>query len=339
MFKFIVLSLLISSCLSAPQNFVGRSAIGSHNSQILRSPFGTHSHHSKTVSDLDGTAVVHRHHTQNTGGSVLRVSRPQIVRSGPFAVRALPAHSPFLVGGPTSTPVISTAPAGVASNLFQTADGRIFAFSNGNQRIAPGQLFQTPDGRIFTTSVIPPQNQHNQVPVFSPEAEDQSPAIAPETSEPITETPIIEAVRDTTETADYADYSDDYEEVTEDPIEITTQPPAPEPEPQQQQQQQQRVVITQDNGLRSFLAVPSNQIISRAPFGPIFATRDHHAHATHVTTTSDQAIARVVPTAPVTHVTHPVSHIAHPAGLAYTLADTASTGYFTYPGAGFAFQF
>ena len=66
-FQFIVSSLLISSCLSAPQNFVARSAIGSHNSQILRSPFGTHSHHSKTVSDLDGTAVVHRHHTQNTG--------------------------------------------------------------------------------------------------------------------------------------------------------------------------------------------------------------------------------------------------------------------------------
>ena len=199
-------------------------------------------------------------------------------------------------------------------------------------------MFQTPDGRIFTTSVIPPQNQHNQVPVFSPEAEDQSPAIVPETSEPITETPIIEAVRDTTETADYVDYSD-YEEITEDPIEVTTQPPAPEPQQQQRQPKQQRVVITQDNGLRSFLAVPSNQIISRAPFGPIFATRDHHAHATHVTTASDQAIARVVPTAPVTHVTHPISHVAHPAGLAYTLADTASTGYFTYPGAGFAFQF
>ena len=75
------------------------------------------------------------------GGSVLRVSRPQIVRSGPFAVRALPAHSPFLVGGPASTPVISTAPAGVSSNLFQTADGRIFAFSNGNQQI--GKLITT----------------------------------------------------------------------------------------------------------------------------------------------------------------------------------------------------
>ena len=92
-------------------------------------------------------------------------------------------------------------------------------------------------------------------------------------------------------------------------------------------------MITQDNGLRSFLAVPSNQIISRAPIAPIFATRDHHGHATHVTTTSDQAITRVVPTAAA------VTHVAHPAALTYTLADTAATGYFTYPGAGIAFQF
>ena len=222
--------------------------------------------------------------------------------------------------------------------------------------LAPGQLFQTPDGRIFSTSIIPQQNQHNQVPVFTPEAEDQSPAIVPETSEPITESPIIEAVRDTTEVAeDYADYNNadysDYEQITEDPIEITTQPPAPEPEPQQQQQQQQRVVITQDNGLRSFLAVPSNQnqIISRAPIRPIFhgvSNNFHHGHATHVTTASDESLARVVPTAGVTHFTHPfsrvvqpVSHVANPAGLTYTLADTASTGYFTYPGAGIAFQF
>ena len=96
---------------------------------------GTLSHHSKTVTDLDGTAHVHRHHTQlDNRGSVLRVSRPRLVQSGPFAVRAVPAHTPFLVGGHTSTPVITAAPTGVASNLFQTADGRIFAFSNGAQQ-------------------------------------------------------------------------------------------------------------------------------------------------------------------------------------------------------------
>ena len=86
------------------------------------------------------------------GGAVLRVSRPQIVRSGPFAVRALQAQSPFLVGGPTSTPVISTAPAGVSSNLFQTADGRIFAFSNGNQQIGKlSTTLQNYNNTIFWT--------------------------------------------------------------------------------------------------------------------------------------------------------------------------------------------
>ena len=117
---------------------MARQALGAHNSQIVRSPFGTLSHHTKTVTDLDGSAVVHRHHTQldNRGASVLRVSRPRLVQAGPFAVRAVPSATPFLVGGAgRNAPVITTAPTGVASNLFQTPDGRIFAFSNGNQPI------------------------------------------------------------------------------------------------------------------------------------------------------------------------------------------------------------
>ena len=117
---------------------MARQALGAHNSQIVRSPFGTLSHHTKTVTDLDGSAVVHRHHTQldNRGASVLRVSRPRLVQAGPFAVRAVPSATPFLVGGTgRNAPVITTAPTGVASNLFQTPDGRIFAFSNGNQPI------------------------------------------------------------------------------------------------------------------------------------------------------------------------------------------------------------
>ena len=44
------------------------------------------------------------------------------------------------MGGNGATPVITAARG--ASNLFQTPDGRIFAFSNGAQPITPGQLFQ-----------------------------------------------------------------------------------------------------------------------------------------------------------------------------------------------------
>ena len=69
---------------------------------------------------------------------------------------------PIVVGGAAgSTPVI-TAARGSGTNIFQTPDGRIFAFSNGAQRIAPGQIFQTPDGRIFTTAVINQDNQQQQ---------------------------------------------------------------------------------------------------------------------------------------------------------------------------------
>lgn len=112
-------------------------------------------------------------------------------------------------------------------------------------------------------------------------------------------------------------------------------------------------MITQDNGLRSFVAVPSNQIITRAPISPLVSPAVAHHHAHHVETHSDTPLTRVTPvstavthlTHPVAHVTHPVTrvahtvpHVAHP-GLTYSLADVASTGYFTYPGAGIAFQF
>ena len=66
-------------------------------------------------------------------------------------------------GAGGSTPVI-TAARGSATNIFQTPDGRIFAFSDGGQQIAPGQIFQTPDGRIFATAVIGQNNFNNPAP-------------------------------------------------------------------------------------------------------------------------------------------------------------------------------
>ena len=150
--------------MAAPQFFVTspQAAVGAHTSQTVRSPFGTHSHHQKTVTDLDGSAQVHRFDSRfhnNAGAQVVRVARPRLVNTGPFAVQALPHQTPIVVGGSAgSTPVI-TAARGSATNIFQTPDGRIFAYSNGANQIVPGQIFQTPDGRIFTTAVI---NQNHQ---------------------------------------------------------------------------------------------------------------------------------------------------------------------------------
>ena len=149
---------MISSCSAAPQTLFARqaAAIGSHDSQTVRSPFGTVHTHSKTVTDLDGTAHVHKFDSRvQNNAAVVRVARPRLLSSGPFAVQALPSQTPVFVGGAGATPVITAARNNIngAGNLFQTPDGRIFAFSNGNQQILPGQIFQTPDGRIFTTSV------------------------------------------------------------------------------------------------------------------------------------------------------------------------------------------
>jgi hypothetical protein len=167
--------------MAAPQFFVTSpqaAAVGAHTSHTVRSPFGTHSHHQKTVTDLDGSAQVHRFDSRfhnNAGAQVVRVARPRLVNTGPFAVQALPHQTPIVVGGSAgSTPVI-TAARGSATNIFQTPDGRIFAYSNGANQIVPGQIFQTPDGRIFTTAVI---NQNHQT--IQPQQQQQQATVAAE---------------------------------------------------------------------------------------------------------------------------------------------------------------
>ena len=187
--------------MAAPQFFVTspQAAVGAHTSQTVRSPFGTHSHHQKTVTDLDGSAQVHRFDSRfhnNAGAQVVRVARPRLVNTGPFAVQALPHQTPILVGGSAgSTPVI-TAARGSATNIFQTPDGRIFAYSNGANQIVPGQIFQTPDGRIFTTAVINQNSHNNQEPT-----QQQQPTVAP--AEPQSEVKRLPYISDTLDSTEH----------------------------------------------------------------------------------------------------------------------------------------
>ena len=120
-------------------------------------------------------------------------------------------------------------------------------------------------------------------------------------------------------------------------------------EQQQQQRQQQDVVVTQGaNGLPSFVAVPSTQIVARAPFTPatqrfVAAPAQAHSHSVvshdavhHVVPTATTQFVRANPVlAPATQVvrTNPVLAQANP------ILTPASTGFFTFPGAGIAFQF
>ena len=179
-------------------------------------------------------------------------------------------------------------------------------------------MFQTPDGRIFSTSAIQEEND--------------APA---EADEPTNNAEAVFIGRQNTEEV--------IEEEPQEPVEEVQPQEVQQPRAQQQpvQQQRQNVIITQDNGLRSFVAVPSNQVISRAPIAAL-------SHANHVVTHTDTPLTRFAPA--VAHVAHPtVAHVAHPAAVTRTvavpttqgfnLADTASTGFFTFPGAGVAFQF
>ena len=179
-------------------------------------------------------------------------------------------------------------------------------------------MFQTPDGRIFSTSAIQEDN-----------------AAPAEADEPANNADAVFIGRQNTEEV--------IEEEPQEPLEEVQPQQVQQSRAQQQpaQQQRQNVVITQDNGLRSFVAVPSNQVISRAPIAAL-------SHANHVVTHTDTPLTRFAPA--VAHVAHPtVAHVAHPAAVTravavpttqgFNLADTASTGFFTFPGAGVAFQF
>jgi hypothetical protein len=356
--------------LAAPQFFVNvpasQAAIGTHNNQILRTALGTHENHEKTVTNLDGTAQVHRFDSRfhNNGAAVVRVARPRLLNSGPFAVQALPHQTPIVVGGAAgSTPVISAARAGSATNIFQTPDGRIFAFSNGAQRIAPGQIFQTPDGRIFTTAVV--NNEHNNInqqqqqniqPV-EPQGEivsavrDNVESRQPKSTE--TESEVIEVARDNNDSlfrdSDYNDYDEDSTEVPaleeENPAPIQR---TPQDNPIQQNIQRDVVVTQNGAGLTRFVAVPhpATQILARAPLTPatsrfvptqvadVINSNNVVSHDGNIIHAAAPSIVRAVAT-PFAAATPVAAPIAAPA----ITHGVPSTGFFTFPGAGIAFNF
>ena len=88
--------------------------------------------------------------------------------TGPFAVRTVetPAVAETQVGKSALRQrqtefARNSIHGGVPSpSLFQTADGRIFALSNGHnfQKFAPGQIFQSADGRFFTIAAVAPSS-------------------------------------------------------------------------------------------------------------------------------------------------------------------------------------
>jgi len=108
--------------------------------------------------------------------------------TGPFAVRTVetPSVANTDIGQRAlrqRQTVSATVNGGVPSpSLFQTADGRIFALSNGRNahQFAPGQIFQSADGRFFTIAAVPSSPiqqpavpQQPSVPVAAPSISNQ----------------------------------------------------------------------------------------------------------------------------------------------------------------------
>ena len=111
--------------------------------------------------------------------------------TGPFAVRTVetPSVADTDIGRKAlrqRQTVSATANGGVPSpSLFQTADGRIFALSNGRNahQFAPGQIFQSADGRFFTIAAVP--STPAQQPAFHQQASIPVPAL-PSSNQPST---------------------------------------------------------------------------------------------------------------------------------------------------------
>ena len=157
-----------------------------------------------------------------------------------------------------------------------------------------------------------------------------------------------------------------------EPVEEEPEPvPVLEEEPEEQDQrtvepqpQEQDVVVTQDqSGLPRFAAVPTQTVVARAPLTPATARfvatpAIHHSHGVVAHTDTPVAFGTRTVAAPVHTVAHtvaaPVHTVAHtvaaparavatpvatPVVNNFALADVASTGFFTFPGAGIAFNF
>ena len=96
----------------------------------------------------------------NVGG----ITNLATLSTGPFAVRTI--ETPSVANTNLGRNALrqrqtefarTTVHGGVASpSLFQTADGRVFALSNGRNahQFAPGQIFQSADGRFFTIAAV-----------------------------------------------------------------------------------------------------------------------------------------------------------------------------------------
>ena len=177
----------------------------------------------------------------------------------------------------------------------------------------------------------------------------QAPA-APTPAEPVNNDSEVLEVRDAPEESEVIEEEEvpELTEEEEEPVQRTPETPAPAP---------QDVEVSLDQtGLPRFAAVPqTTTVIARAPLTPatsrfVAAPVHHHIAPVHTIATP----ARTVVTSPVAHhIAHaPVNTFATPARTVVTtptvvasapvntfgLAD-GNTGFFTFPGAGFAFNF
>ncbi|TRY71747.1 hypothetical protein TCAL_01031 [Tigriopus californicus] len=130
-----IIAVCMAQGLAAPQFTLARTT--NLNRQLGLSSLSSHS---KTVDN----AHSHVHRTDT------RVNNPaQVVRRRGPITRVLSHQSPSVVRvAAAAQPAVNANPS-----IFQTADGRFFALSDGNSQIDTSQIFQTADGRFFRVAL------------------------------------------------------------------------------------------------------------------------------------------------------------------------------------------
>lgn len=323
------------------------------------------SSHSKTVDN----AHSHVHRTDT------RVNNPaQVVRRRGPITRVLSHQSPSVVRvAAAAQPAVNTNPS-----IFQTADGRFFALSDGNSQIDTSQIFQTADGRFFRVAL-------------ESEFQDGDATVAEDNNQEDDAFAVVQAARQAAVLRqNAADAEDELEAVVIEEEEVEEEP--------QVQATPTRTVSRNRNRSRSrtsanrnaanannvvrantqqinandlnslFVSAPltsanarfvgispdqtqfvtaqgtnhAQTILTGSPFRSIFAQNSLPAQQTQFVSHQNHFTSPNTLRS-VSHVTQPFTHLntvrTASTPLTYSLADVASNGYFFYDNAGIAYQF
>ncbi len=307
------------------------------------------------------------------GGGASHTSHAKSIENAHSSVHRFDSriHNPTTVLRRTvvQQPIVSHISHSVPHELFQMADGRIFALNTVGSQFVPGQFFQTADGRFFTVAV---NNQQEEFSSASDAEEVEESEEEPEEEDvvDIDAFDVADAARNNAEQFQEDKENEEEEEMVQEtrsdineatPVYVQSTPltstrviAASAPVVTTVQQHSAVPAVTHavqhtnvpSTVIRTNSFASSPAIVRAAP--TVVRTVAHPTplvHATHAAPTVVRTVAHPTSLAHATHAA-PLVHAApaaavrvaaHPAS--YSLADTVSRGFLVYNNAGVSYEF